>query len=166
MDHQAFAQLLGNYAEFLGAILLVGSLVYVGIQVRQNTAVSRAQIYQARADAAQEVFIFLAGSSDLAEIYQNVLDDGVFDETKLAELSDLDAQKLRYMESAHQQRIDNLYFQYQHGFLDEEYWSMVNSTLPRLMRRWQALSISAVRASFKEELDRSHTRLESSAPPW
>lgn len=166
MDHQALAQMLGNYGEFLGAILLVGSLVYVGVQVRHNTAVSKAQIYQARADAVQEMFLFLAGTSELAEIYQNVLDGGVFDETKLAQLTGLEAQRLRYMESAHQQRMDNLYYQYQHGFLDEEYWKMVSSTLPVLSRRWQALSISSVRASFKEELDRSHASPVSSAPPW
>lgn len=166
MDHQTFAQILGNYGEFFGALLLVGSLVYVGIQVRHNTAVSRAQIYQARADAAQEMFFFLASSSDIAEIYESVLDDGVFDEAKLAELSDLDIQKLKYVESAHQQRIDNLYYQHQKGFLDEEYWNMVNSTLPRLLKRWQKLNISSVRASFKEELERSHARPTSSAPPW
>ena len=102
----------------------------------------------------------------MAEIYKTVLEDGFFDETRLAELSDLDTQKLKFVESAHQQRIDNLYYQYQNGFLDEEYWNMVNSTLSRLKKRWQALGISSVRASFKEELDRSRTRPESSAPPW
>ena len=112
------------------------------------------------------MFLFLAGTSDLAEIYRKVLDDGVFDESKLAEMTGLEAQRLRYMESAHQQRIDNLYYQYQHGFLDEEYWGMVNSTLPRLSRRWQSLSLSSVRASFKDELERSHASPVSSAPPW
>lgn len=34
MDHQTFAQLLGNYGEFLGAIAVVATLVYVAIQVR------------------------------------------------------------------------------------------------------------------------------------
>lgn len=38
MDHQAFAQLLGNYGEFVGAIAVVATLVYLAIQVRQNTA--------------------------------------------------------------------------------------------------------------------------------
>jgi len=61
MDLMSTAQLLGNFGEFFGALLLVGSLAYVGVQVRQNTAVSRAQIYQARADAMQEMFTFLAG---------------------------------------------------------------------------------------------------------
>jgi hypothetical protein len=33
MDHQAFAQLLGSYGEFLGAIAVVALLVYLGWQV-------------------------------------------------------------------------------------------------------------------------------------
>jgi hypothetical protein len=34
MDHQAFAQLLGNYGEFVGAIAVVITLVYLSLQVR------------------------------------------------------------------------------------------------------------------------------------
>ena len=37
MDHQSFAELLGNYGEFVGAIGVVASLVYLGIQIKQNT---------------------------------------------------------------------------------------------------------------------------------
>jgi hypothetical protein len=37
MDHQAFAQLLGNYGEFAGAIGVIATLIYLSIQVRQNT---------------------------------------------------------------------------------------------------------------------------------
>jgi hypothetical protein len=36
MDHQAFAQLLGNYGEFVGAIAVVATLVYLAVQVRQS----------------------------------------------------------------------------------------------------------------------------------
>ena len=36
MDHQAFAQLLGNYGEFVGAIAVVGTLVYLAVQVRHS----------------------------------------------------------------------------------------------------------------------------------
>ena len=37
MDHQAFAQLLGNYGEFVGAIAVVVTLIYLATQIRQNT---------------------------------------------------------------------------------------------------------------------------------
>lgn len=37
MDHETFAQLLGNYGEFVGAIGVVLTLIYLSIQIRQNT---------------------------------------------------------------------------------------------------------------------------------
>jgi len=36
MDHQAFAQLLGNYGEFIGAIAVVVTLFYLATQVRHS----------------------------------------------------------------------------------------------------------------------------------
>ena len=45
MDHQAFAQLLGNYGEFIGAIVVVLTLGYLTFQVRQNTTAIRQQSY-------------------------------------------------------------------------------------------------------------------------
>ena len=36
MDHQMFAQLLGNYGEFVGAVAIVVTLVYLAVQVRQS----------------------------------------------------------------------------------------------------------------------------------
>ena len=37
MSTLEFSQLLGNYGEFFGAILLFGTLIYLAIQVRHNT---------------------------------------------------------------------------------------------------------------------------------
>ena len=37
MDHQTFAQLLGNYGEFVGAIAVVATLMFLTLQIRQNT---------------------------------------------------------------------------------------------------------------------------------
>jgi hypothetical protein len=42
MDHQALAQLLGNYGELVGAIGVVITLGYLAVQIRQNTATSQA----------------------------------------------------------------------------------------------------------------------------
>ena len=36
MDHQAFAQLLGSYGEFVGAIAVVITLIYFGVQLRKT----------------------------------------------------------------------------------------------------------------------------------
>ncbi len=36
MDHQAIAQMLGNYGEFVGAVAVVATLGYLAVQVRQS----------------------------------------------------------------------------------------------------------------------------------
>lgn len=36
MDHQAFAEMLGNYGEFVGAIAVVVTLGYLAVQVRHS----------------------------------------------------------------------------------------------------------------------------------
>ena len=38
MDHQAFAQMLGSYGEFVGAIAVVATLMYLAVQVRTARA--------------------------------------------------------------------------------------------------------------------------------
>ena len=43
MDHQAFAQLLGNYGEFVGAIAVVATLGYLAVQLRQNALTSKSE---------------------------------------------------------------------------------------------------------------------------
>jgi hypothetical protein len=82
MDHQAFAQLLGNYGEFVGAIAVVLTLVYLALRVRQsndsleaNTAALTAQTRQVAMEAATaellqitampEIGIALAGTKTL-----------------------------------------------------------------------------------------------------
>ena len=47
MDHQAFAQLLGNYGEFVGAIAVVVTLIYLTFQIRQSTHQARLTSIQA-----------------------------------------------------------------------------------------------------------------------
>ncbi len=47
MSALEFSQLLGNYGEFVGAIAIVVTLIYLAVQLRQNTASVRAGAYQA-----------------------------------------------------------------------------------------------------------------------
>ena len=52
MDHQAFAQLLGNYGKFFGAIAVVVTLLYLAGQLKQNTNALRSASFRT---AAREV---------------------------------------------------------------------------------------------------------------
>ena len=43
MSTLEISQLLGNYGEFIGAIAVVSTLIYLSIQVRANTRSTRSQ---------------------------------------------------------------------------------------------------------------------------
>lgn len=55
MDHQAFAQLLGNYGEFVGAIAVVGTLAYLAVQVRQSRTATEANTRQLESASLREM---------------------------------------------------------------------------------------------------------------
>lgn len=57
MDHQAFAQLLGNYGEFLGSIAVVITLAYLALQVRHARQATVDQNKLSRAQAMREQMI-------------------------------------------------------------------------------------------------------------
>ena len=72
MSTLEFSQLLGNYGEFIGAIAIVITLVYLAIQVRQNTRMMRASIRQARSDSAVHLYS-VGATSVIAEIREKEL---------------------------------------------------------------------------------------------
>ena len=75
MDHQAFAQLLGNYGEFVGAIAVVVTLAYLAIQIRQNTSATRAASHHAIVEALNRGNLAQAEDAELAQIWVSGADD-------------------------------------------------------------------------------------------
>ena len=59
MDLMYTAQLLGNFGEFLGAVAVVITLVYLTIQVRQNTQAIRFQSGRESASLVADLATFL-----------------------------------------------------------------------------------------------------------
>jgi hypothetical protein len=68
MDHQTFAQLLGNYGEFLGSIAVLVTLAYLAIQVRNSNKYEAAKHIDVHMDRIRERFLLLAQNEDLARI--------------------------------------------------------------------------------------------------
>ncbi|MFT7652305.1 MAG: hypothetical protein ACI9UU_001412 [Candidatus Azotimanducaceae bacterium] len=69
MNHQEFAQLLGNYGEFVGAIAVVITLGYLAVQIRQNTTTSRAVSRQTLIDGWAATQGQFQNNPDLLLIY-------------------------------------------------------------------------------------------------
>ena len=75
MSALEISQLLGNYGECVGAIAIVITLVYLAIQVRQNTRMMRASIRQARSDSSVHLYS-LGATSVVAEINDGAVRGG------------------------------------------------------------------------------------------
>jgi hypothetical protein len=82
MDHQALAQLLGNYGELFGEIAVVATLFYLARQIRQNSSQMEIQAgmqFAASVDGTDLAFSrfreFLITSEEVAAIWNKAVDD-------------------------------------------------------------------------------------------
>lgn len=60
---------MANLAQVIGAIGVVASLIFVGIQIRQNTAATRAASHNAVSDSLNDFNRMFAESMDLSQIW-------------------------------------------------------------------------------------------------
>jgi hypothetical protein len=119
MDHQAFAQLLGNYGEFIGAIAVVITLVYLAFQVKfgresldANTTALRAQAISEVTRNVHEQMHMLVQGHDMAGAFQRFASE--------ESLEPLDAFLIDSILTAVFVARQNEFFQWKHGLIDEE----------------------------------------------
>ena len=154
---------LGALGELVSAIAVVITLIYLAVQIRQNThsieenrRLALAQTYQLRADALQEMLVRAAESQYIGPLITKLTQLGYpEDVTALDRLTPDERGRFRQWQIAQQTHWDNLYFQYQQGFLDEEYYrDSFRERVLRLAPTWKALGITGGRKSFNEEVER------------
>ena len=154
---------LGALGEFVGSIVVAVTLVVLIFQIRQNTRsvdesrqVLKAQAYQDRATAAQEISLRFACSEFLTGISEKLYSAGFPDNSK--SLDAVTPQELRAFRSyllAQQIRIDNQYYQYQQGLIDEVYYqNNIKFQIQAIAPSWKALSQFTGRPDFVAEVDR------------
>ncbi len=133
MSTLEFSQLLGNYGEFIGAIAIVITLVYLAIQVRQNTRMMRASIRQARSDSAVHLYS-LGATSVIAEIREK--------ESRGEALTEVEEDRMFLWNICIWRQQQTTFFQAQDGLLDVQTGdeqSMIVRTLmqsPSTRRFW------------------------------
>ncbi|MGH0030777.1 MAG: hypothetical protein ACQGVC_13360 [Myxococcota bacterium] len=154
---------LGALGEFVGAIAVVVTLAYLAIQIRQNTKameesrrLALAQTYQVRADALQDMLVQAANSEHVGPILARLTQAGYpEDVASLDVLSPEERSRFRQWQIAQQTHWDNMFYQYQQGFLDDEYYrDEFEVRVRRLAPIWRALGITGNRRSFEREIAR------------
>lgn len=125
MDHQAFAQLLGNYGEFVGAIAVVATLFYLAVQVKQSKEATKANTQSVRGRASWDAEVAwadrnetVAKDSAYADLVQRIFDPvGNLESFTKAERAQVFADTLSVL-----QRVQAQYFLWQAGVLPDEIW--------------------------------------------
>ena len=154
---------LGALGEFVGAIAVVATLVYLAVQIRQNTRameetkrLALAQTYQLRAEALASMLTQAATSEQLGAIIVKLVEAGYPDDLSVFEqLTATELGLFRQWHIAQRTHWDNLFYQYQQGFLDQEYYEdEFRDRVRRLAPVWDALGLGGGRRSFVAELDR------------
>lgn len=153
---------LGALGEFLGSIAVLATLVYLSVQIRQNTRsmdegkkLALAQTYQMRSDALQMMLVHAADSEHIGPIITKLTGAGYPEDIgALEDLTQEDRGRFRQWQIAQQTHWDNMFFQYQQGFIDDEYYrDSFRERVRRLAPTWKALNVTGARSSFVDEID-------------
>lgn len=130
-----------EWLEIVGMIAIVGSLIFVGLQMRQAQEISMSQAYQSRTAAVVEWNTAFAANPAALSAYRKAADDAA-DDITAGEYEALSRTLagLFFL-------FDNAYYQYRNGFVSEEFWGMTRASLKNQMRN------PATRAVFLERVE-------------
>jgi hypothetical protein len=117
---------LGNVGEFLGAVAVLISLIYLALQIRQNTRTVRSAAHQAWSSSTAELNMVLASNRDFARVFRT----GSQDPTRL-EPEERDQFNIFLLQvfNAYQ----SLFFQFRQGMIDEVHWQSNLKTIRRIL---------------------------------
>ena len=139
MDHQAFAQLLGNYGELVSAVAVAISLIYVAAQLRTNTKAQRASAAWDSETIFSEMNLRVAQDPEFAQLAAKLY------EATPDELNSTELAQAHFVIRATLQNVQAQYFLWLEGNLSESNWTF--------RRRWaqRYLQVPVVRALWDIE---------------
>lgn len=158
---------LGNIGEFVGGIGVAASLIYLAVQIRQNSRHVQASIEQARAQALREgmesdYVIDLARDEGTVAIWLE-------GRRSLEGLDDVERARFSLLMGGIVGRYESNMLMHQQGFLTDERWQSQRNALRALLsdpgaQSWWKLFSFHFTPSFRAIVDRD-LRVASNASP-
>ena len=102
--------------EIFGLISVIGSLIFVGVEISQNTQAVRGATHQAISDQASELYLELASDERLSRLAYQMLIKNI----KRNELNTTDQMSLDFIQLMGFRRVENIYLQYKNGILTKD----------------------------------------------
>ena len=104
------------FIEIFGLISVIGSLLFVGVEISQNTQAVRGATHQAVSDQASELYLELASDERLSRLAYEMLVMNI----KRDELSTTDQMSLDFIQLMGFRRVENIFLQYKNGILSKD----------------------------------------------
>ena len=124
-------------AEVMGVVAIVVSLIYVSVQIKQNTKVARAATRQAISESTENLGSDLINNREIAEIFVKHLSGN-----ELSTVENLRLQARCYRDMQH---WENIHYQYNEGLVSKDQWEGFRKNLSSL------LAIDAYREYWEHE---------------
>ena len=104
--------------EILGIVTIIGSLIFVGIEIRQNSLSIRGETYQSIAEHVTKLYMDIAADERLSELVSQMLNNE--SDTLRNQLNAADRLSLDFIVLTGLRRIENIYLQQSDGILSNQ----------------------------------------------
>jgi hypothetical protein len=110
---------LKRLIDLVTAVAVLIGLIFVGLELRQNTTAIEAASMQNQTDASTGFLLLVASDVELARIWREASQDR-------SQLSEIDSTRYFLLSRARWLRMQNAYLQWRRGMLSDEDWSFYN----------------------------------------
>jgi hypothetical protein len=144
-------------AEVVGVIAVIASLIYVGLQVKQNTEIARANIVHETNATSLRVNELIAQDASLAAIYRKGTNGVSLEGTDLERFTALVGMYVVWLEDVDSQYTSGLYFDEDDDEDLVDYMSRDFARLfstPEVRHWWHKIGKLEYRPSFIEKMDK------------
>ena len=112
--------------EAVGIFSVIGSLLFVGVEIRQNTAAVRGATQQDISYQISEMYKIGVENEKIASIMTRS-----YEGLRKSELHDTDFLQFWFFSMLGYRRIENIYLQYKNGFLTEDAFDRIGMSFYR-----------------------------------
>ena len=147
---------LGNIGELVGGIAVVASLLYVAVQLRQNTSITKSYARQSIAARASEFQLAVAQNDEILAVVTKLF--------RHEELSPNEEVRLHFFLGCLFRATEEAFLQHREGFLEDEYWNKRGNLMlnylryPGIFESWQPRLRSTYHSAFVEWVESQFPR--------
>ena len=133
--------------EIVGAFAVFASLMYLAVQIKHSNNAMKAQAFQERSNALQDIRMRVAESETLSRIQSLVIENNgegtEVVQDAIDSLTAIEFNQFRNFLTAHAYRLQNLIRQYELGFMEQKYHdSSIIFTIKIFRPAWTAFKVS------------------------